>query len=64
MRAVVERVAAELGLGFVERDVRDDPEIERRYLFEIPVLLLDGQEIARHRITPAELRDRLGTGRP
>ena len=63
MRAVVEEVAAELGLGFVERDVRDDPEIERRYLFEIPVLLLDGQEIARHRITPAELRDRLGRRR-
>ena len=60
MRAVVEEVAAELDLGFVERDVRDDPEIERRYLFEIPVLMLDGQEIARHRITPTELRARLG----
>jgi hypothetical protein len=59
MRAVVEEVAGELGIAFVERDVRDDPELERRYLLEIPVLLLEEQVVARYRITPAELRDRL-----
>jgi len=59
MRAVVEAVAPEFGLALVERDLRDDPELERRYLFEIPVLLLGTAEVARHRTTPGELRSRL-----
>jgi thiol-disulfide isomerase/thioredoxin len=59
MREIVERLAPELRLGFHERDVTEDPELERRYVLEIPVLLLDGREIARHRITAAELRERL-----
>ena len=59
MREIVETLALELGLDFHERDVTEDPVLERRYVLEIPVLLLDGREIARHRITEAELRDRL-----
>jgi hypothetical protein len=59
MRAVVEEVAEELGLAFVERDVRDDPELERLYVLEIPVLLMEARVVARYRITPAELRDLL-----
>jgi glutaredoxin-like protein DUF836 len=59
MREVVEKVADELSIAFVERDVRDDPELERRYLLEIPVLLVGAEVVARYRITPAELRDRL-----
>jgi hypothetical protein len=52
-------VAASLGLELHERDVREDPELERRYLLEIPVLLLGGEEVARHRATAEELRSRL-----
>jgi hypothetical protein len=52
-------VLTELGLALVERDVRDDPELERRYLLEIPVLLLGEQEVARHRITAEGLRQQL-----
>ena len=64
MREVVEEVAHELGLAFVERDVRDDPELEKRYLLEIPVLLREARVVARYRITAAELRERLaGLGR-
>ena len=48
-----------LGLALEERDVRDDPELERRYLLEIPVLLHGASEVARHRITPDHLRNRL-----
>jgi hypothetical protein len=59
MRAVVEEVAEELGIAFVERDVRDDPELERLYVLEIPVLLMGARVVARYRITPAELRDLL-----
>src|SRR5262249_29723081 len=34
MRATVERVLPAFGASLVERDVRDDPETERRYLLE------------------------------
>jgi hypothetical protein len=59
MREIVEKLALELGHSLHERDVTQDPELERRYVLEIPVLLMDGREIARHRITAAELRARL-----
>jgi hypothetical protein len=59
MQAAVERIGAEFGLALETRDVRDDPDTRRRYLLDIPVLLLDGAELARHRIEPEELRRRL-----
>lgn len=52
-------VLESLGLELEERDVREDPEWERLYLLEIPVLLLGGREVARHRVTPEELESRL-----
>jgi hypothetical protein len=42
----------------VEDDVRRDPAWSR-YRLEIPVLLLDGEEVARHRVDEDELRLRL-----
>lgn len=61
MAAVVVPVLSELGLELVERDVREDAETRRLYLFEIPLLLLNGAELARHRITADELRLRLAS---
>ena len=55
MRLVVERVLAGRGTVLVEEDVRRDPGWSR-YRLEIPVLLLDGAEIARHRVDENELR--------
>ena len=59
MRDVVSPVAAELGLTLAERDVRSDPELDALYRNDIPVLLLGGREVARHRVTAADLRARL-----
>jgi len=59
MRELLERALPALGAGLEERDVTDDPELERRYLLEIPVLLFEGREVARHRITADELLPRL-----
>ena len=58
MREVVDRVAPAFGLDVVERDVRESPEWEG-YRLEIPVLLLGGRELARHRLDEAGLRRRL-----
>jgi Glutaredoxin-like domain (DUF836) len=59
MHAVAAPVAAALGLTLVERDVRDDPELKRRYALDIPVLLAGEVEVVRHRTTPDDLRARL-----
>jgi hypothetical protein len=59
MREVVSPVAAELRLTLAERDVRSDPELDALYRNDIPVLLLGGREVARHRVTAADLRARL-----
>lgn len=59
MREVVERVLPDYAATLVERDVRDEAEWRQRYLWEIPVLLLGEQELARHRVGEAELRKRL-----
>jgi hypothetical protein len=63
MRKVAEPVARSLGLRLEERDVRENPDWERRYLWEIPVLLWGGHELARHRTSEAELRARLAPRR-
>jgi glutaredoxin len=55
MREVVERVVASADVTLVEEDVRSDPGW-RDYRLEIPVLLLDGAEIARHRVGEEDLR--------
>jgi hypothetical protein len=59
MREVVEHALPDLGAQLVERDITQDPELERRYVFDIPVLLYDGKEVARHRIAAEDLLPRL-----
>ena len=53
---VARRATVGLAATVVERDVREDPELHERYRNDIPVLLLDGQELVRHRATEAALR--------
>jgi len=59
MKAAIAPVVEELGLRLVERDVRDDPASRARWERDIPVLLRDGVELARHRTTADALRARL-----
>ena len=59
MFGVAAPVAVEMGLALVERDLRSDPELDALYRHDIPVLLLDGREVARHRVSAEDLRARL-----
>jgi hypothetical protein len=45
-------VLRSLGIAFTEVDVDADPRLEELYGENIPVLLQDGVEICRHRLTP------------
>jgi hypothetical protein len=64
MHAIVQRVLRDVEADLLERDIRDDPELERRYRFDIPVLLLGDRELARHRTTEEEIRRRLAEPPP
>ncbi len=59
MREVVAGVLPRYQARLDERDIRDDPELERRYLLEIPVLLAGDREVARHTVTHEQLVERL-----
>ncbi len=61
MKATIAPLLSELGLPLTELDVRDDPETRARWASEIPVLLWNGVELARHRIQPEALRASLAT---
>jgi glutaredoxin len=55
MRAMLLRVLP-AGFRLEDVDVRDHPDLERRYVFEIPVLLHQGRELARHRLSEGDAR--------
>ena len=59
MEEAVAPLLAERGIRLVVRDVREDPDLLRRYRNDIPVLLEGDVELARHRITAEELNLRL-----
>lgn len=55
-RAVVARVAEELGVGWEERSILEDPELAERYAEQIPVTLVDGRQHDFWRVDEARLR--------
>jgi len=42
-----------------EINIETDPELLRRYQYDIPVITINGVEAFRHRLTSAEFRERL-----
>ena len=55
-REVVATVAAELGVGWEERSILDDPALEERYAEQIPVTLVDGRPHDFWRVSADRLR--------
>ena len=52
---VIRRVQGTHGFDLSIRSILDDPEDEARYHEAIPVVCVNGKEIARHRLTEADL---------
>jgi hypothetical protein len=50
VRAVLDELAAECGFGVEEFNIEADRTLFSRYRHEIPVVLIDGKELARGRI--------------
>jgi glutaredoxin len=60
-RAVVERVAADLGVGWTELDITGDAKLYARYRDQIPVTLVDGAQHDFWRVSESRLRSALST---
>ncbi len=64
MVAELQHLAARVPLPPVEiADVDADPLLLRRYGLEVPVLLLDGTVVCKHRLDTGELQRLLGSSR-
>jgi len=56
MKAVVKQVAITVPLALNEIDISKDPELERLYGLEIPVLFVGGRKVAKYRVGEQEFR--------
>jgi hypothetical protein len=59
VREVIERVAEDLGIGWVELSILDDPVLNDAYRELIPVTLVDGNKHDYWRINETRLRQAL-----
>lgn len=62
-RPVVAAVAAEQGVGWVERDVDDDPVLRAAFGDEVPVVLVDGGRHSSFTVDAEALATALRPGR-
>ncbi|GAA2157326.1 glutaredoxin family protein [Pedococcus bigeumensis] len=58
-REVIGRVAADLGVGWVERSIEDDPALKEQYWEQIPVTFVDGRQHDYWRVDETRLRSAL-----
>jgi len=63
-RVVVERVATDLGVQWVELSILDDPALNAAYWEQIPVTLVDGVPHDFWRVDESRLRRALGSPQP
>ena len=56
MKAVVRKLAESFPLAVEDIDISTDPDLDRRYGLEIPVLVIDGRRAAKYRVTEDALR--------
>ena len=55
-RVVVAAVTADLGVGWVELSIDDDPDLHARYADQIPVTIVDGVQHDFWRVSEPRLR--------
>ncbi|TCM51651.1 glutaredoxin family protein [Kribbella sp. VKM Ac-2568] len=60
-RAIVEQVCGELGVGWTEIDITQDPALFEQYGEQIPVTFVDGRQHDFWRVDPLRLKKALTT---
>ncbi|MEE2790679.1 MAG: glutaredoxin family protein [Acidobacteriota bacterium] len=55
IKALLSRLKTRQAFMLTEIDISSSPTLQLLYQDHIPVLLLDGEEVARHRVSEAEL---------
>jgi len=61
MKQVILEVGQRRPLNLHIKNILDDPADYHRYRYEIPVLLVNGREVARHRLTAETLEASLAS---
>jgi glutaredoxin len=59
-RVTITRIAADLGVGWAERDIDADPELARELTDYVPVIVVDGAVHGYWRVEEPRLRRALG----
>ncbi len=59
MKAVLERARLGLDVQLSEVDISQDPELQTRYGWDIPLLFVNGHKAFKYRATENEMRRRL-----
>jgi glutaredoxin len=59
MKALVDRVGRSVPFNLTVVDISNDDALEERYGVEIPVLVINGEQVARYRVSEGEFRQRL-----
>jgi glutaredoxin len=57
--AVIRQVAVRRRFRLEKKNILDDPSLHEAFRTEIPVIYVDGQEVARHRLTAFALESAL-----
>ena len=60
MKAVINKVAANLPLEIDEIDVDGSLELREKFADQVPVLFIDGRKAFKYRVTVRELESKLG----
>lgn len=60
MKAVINKVAANLPLEIDEIDVDGSLELREKFANQVPVLFIDGRKAFKYRVTERELKSKLG----
>lgn len=63
-RGVIERVARDLGVQWVERSLLDDPDLSAAYSEQVPVTLVDGEQHDYWGVDESRLRAALRSSGP
>ncbi|HUZ83663.1 MAG TPA: glutaredoxin family protein [Gaiellales bacterium] len=58
-KRILQEARGQLGFDLVEVDISGDPELERRFREQIPVVFVDGLCAFTFRVDPARLRERV-----